>query len=201
MSPAYQPENDSFCIITETSALSDMMDLDELLPIEKEELLAESRKMQERFYPHRPTKSVCFAGIQSVDLIESSTEMSDEEKHQIWFSASELEQFKSNARNLCRQQCKGVPTTDSTRGMDVYFPSRQRNHAKYIFHMVYAYHVQCAGNPDYLAQLAEKWSAKSTERALVAGRQDFYEAHMIQQTEVPSTSTQSRKSSKPVRAH
>jgi hypothetical protein len=200
MSPAHQQENDSFCIITETSALSDMMDLDELLPIEKEELLvADSRKMQECFYPHRPTKSVSFAVIQSVDLIESSTEMSDEEKHQMWFSSSELKQFKSNARNLCRQQCKGVLITDSTRGMDVYFPSRQRNHAKYIFHMVHAYHVH--GNPDYVAQLAEKWSAKSTERALVAGRQDFYEAHMIQQTEVPTTSTQSRRSSKPVRAH
>jgi hypothetical protein len=167
-----------------------MMDLDELLPIERQQLLEEEGQHDESYYPEK-TSLVRFGG-DSVDYIESSADMTDEEKTGVWYTRSELRSFKDQARQLCKQQKLGIlATNDSTRGMDVYFPSRQRAHAKYVYHILQAYYVHYAGNPEYVAQLSEKWSFRSKERALAVGIQDTYEAYfpsMVSQTEVPTVS-------------
>jgi hypothetical protein len=185
-------EKDSFPIITpHTAALSDMMDIDELLPIELDEVEDDDLI----YYQQQPQsqkatrRSVSFSAMDHYAIIESSEDWTEDERNASWYGRSELDAFKSKARKLCQQHYKtnqaSIPSDESVRGMEVYFPSRQRSQAKYVFHVLHAYHVQCVGNPDYVAQLCAKWSAKASERALVNGIQDFYEAcfpHMIQQT-------------------
>lgn len=182
------PENDASRIIC-TVLLNNMMALDELLPIEQELLMEE-----EGGFANCPTQkeSVKFGGG-SVVYVESLEEMAEEDKHDIWYTKCELGDFKQRARQLCKQQQMGCFNTseESTRGMDVYFPSRQRAHAKYVSHILQAYYIQCAGNPEYVARLAEKWSLKSTQRALHMGIQDSYEAYfpsIEQKTELLSAS-------------
>jgi hypothetical protein len=192
-------ENDSFPIITyQTAALSDMMDIDELLPIELDEVEDNDFYYQQQPQPQNATrKNVTFSAVEHYAIIESPEDWTEDERNASWYGRSELDAFKSKARKLCKQHYKKqstnapIPSDESVRGMEVYFPSRQRAHAKFVFHVLHAYHVQCVGNPDYVAQLCAKWSAKASELALVNGIQDFYEAcfpHMIQQTaEMPST--------------
>jgi hypothetical protein len=202
-------EKDYFPIITpQTAALSDMMDIDELLPIELDEV---EEHEDDFYYQQQPQsqnatrKSVSFSAMDQYAMIESSEDWTEDERNASWYGRSELDACKSKARKLCQQHYKknptnananasttsSIPSDESVRGMEVYFPSRQRAHAKFVFHVLHAYHVQCVGNPDYVGQLCAKWSAKASERALVNGIQDFYEAylpHMIQQTtEMPPT--------------
>lgn len=130
-------------------------------------------------------RSVSFGGIQSLDFIESSRDMTDQDLEDRWFTRSELADFKFRARALFKDEHNGkvVGEEESTRGMDVYYPSRQKSHAKYIYHVMQAFHVQCKGNPEHVALLCERWSAKARDRAIVTAAQDFYQAyfpHMAQ---------------------
>lgn len=144
-------------------------------------------------------RQVSFGNVISVTPIESSSEMSQYEKDLIWFRRSELDQFKYNAKKVCRAAHKGRkvdPAIESARGMEVYFPSRQRAHGKFIYHVLQAYHVKCEKNWEYVAQLCENWSSRAKERALVTGIQDFYAAyfpHMVENTTTTTTTTNSMK--------
>lgn len=173
-------ENDTFLITPEMLSLSDMMDLDELLPIEQDDFLRSCSSLTDfPQYMSKPQQSVTFGGIQSLDFIESSRDMTDQDIEDRWFTRSQLYDFKRNARTLCKEEHRGkdIGEDESTRGMDVYFPARQKSHSKYIYHVMQAFHVDCKGNPEYVAQLCEKWSAKSRDRAMLAGIQDFYQAY------------------------
>ena len=171
-------ENDLFPIILQLSAsqseFCDHMDLDELLPIE--EIESERRT------------TISFSEMDSVVFVESSEDWTDEERENTWFSRKELENFRQQARKLCLKETQGyvLSEEDSTRGMDIYFPSRKELHVQYIFHVLKAYYEQCAGNPDQVAFFAEKWSRRNTERALMTGIYDLCEAyfpHMIGKAE------------------
>ena len=128
--------------------------------------------------------------------IESSSEFTQVEKDDRWYRPSEIESFKKGARNLCRTQLdaknasiprhsptqtvrKGLGNAandtlqDSCRGLDVYYPARQRFGKKYIQHVLEAYHVRCVGNDVHVALLAEKWSKKSLQRAQMMAKKDF----------------------------
>ena len=75
---------------------------------------------------------------------------------------------------------------DSIRGMDVYYPARQKYCKKFISHVLEAYHVRCAGNDEQVALLAEKWSVKSQQRATKNGMNDFYIAYFQEECEYES---------------
>jgi len=72
---------------------------------------------------------------------------------------------------------------DSTRGLDVYYPSRQRFCKKYIQHVLEAYHVRCVGNDEHVALLAEKWGKKSLMRAISMAKKDFVVAYLQEEVE------------------
>jgi hypothetical protein len=180
-----------------------LTNLDELLPIECQQLLEEAAAAAAQFEAEcniRPSKSVSF-GTDSVTYIESCVEIPQCQRDQVWFRRSELDYFKNSAKKLCKLSHKGmkVEAQSSIRGMDVYYPARQRAHSKFIYHLLQAYHVKCDRNSEYVGQLAESWSAKAKERALVTGIQDFYEAyfpHMVQtpMPEVAANTTRKRTS-------
>jgi hypothetical protein len=172
--------------------LSDMMNLDDLLPIELEDwtnscssLSLEPTSTTKPQQQQQQRRSVSFGGIQSLDFIESSRDMTDQDLEDRWFTRSELADFKLRARTLFKDEYNGkdVGEDESTRGMDIYYPSRQKSHAKYIYHVMHAFHVECKGNPEHVAMLCERWSTKARDRAIVAAAQDFYQAyfpHMAQ---------------------
>ncbi len=193
MSPSpYASENDTFPVSPEMIPLSDLMDIDELLPIEQDDFLRSCSSLGP--YPDTSgSKTVTFGGIQSLDFIESSRDMTDQDVEDRWFTKAQLCEFKRTARTLCKEEHSGKDIGDdnSTRGMDVYFPARQKTHAKYIYHVMRAINVECKGNPEYVAQLCEKWSTKSRDRALVIAVEDFYHAyypHIAQAKGISKTS-------------
>jgi hypothetical protein len=122
------------------------------------------------------SRSVSFGNTDSLTNIESTGDLSEGEKGCRWYQAIELQEIKSAARRLCLQG--GIrDEEDSTRGMDVYYPSRQRNNRKFVEHVLEAYHFRYAGNPDHVRQLVERWSAKSKQRAIMRAKQDYHEAY------------------------
>lgn len=188
MSPLHHQtsENDNVSMTHDIEPLSEMMSFSDLLPIELEDWTNSFSSMNfEPLSIKSPQRCVSFGGIQSLDFIESSRDMTDQDIEDRWFTRSELADFKVRARTLLKDEYNGkdLGEEESTRGMDIYFPSRQKSHAKYIYHVMQAYHVECKGNPEHVALLCERWSTKARDRAIVAAAQDFYQAyfpHMAQ---------------------
>lgn len=171
--------------------LSELMELDELLPIEQEEFMRSQSSADCFSFPPVTQKRVSFGGVQSIHHIESSMDMTDEDVEDRWFTKTELAEFKSNARNLFKRELEGTPVDqrmDSTRGMDIYLPQRQRTHTSYVRHVFEAYHFRCQGHPEYVAELCQRWTSKSRERAHAIGIQDYYAAHATATTSVHSRS-------------
>ncbi|KAL3920734.1 MAG: hypothetical protein SGILL_003110 [Bacillariaceae sp.] len=123
---------------------------------------------------------VGFSSSNTIVYIESALELTQDDRNCRWYQVAELQDIKSLARRLCVQESKNSSSTeektDSTRGMDVYYPSRQRNQKKFVEHVLEAYHFRCAGNSEHVRQLVERWSAKSKQRAATRGKQDFVDA-------------------------
>ena len=143
----------------------------------------------------RRCRRVAFVPDMALVYIESAVEFTQAEKDDRWYRSEQISTFKQDARDLCRTRiddvhnnCADTPipkstssdsddeegtSKDSIRGLDAYYPSRQRYNKKYIQHVLEAYHVRCVGNDEHVALLAEKWSKKSLSRAIHAGKKDF----------------------------
>ena len=189
--------NDFYPIILTAPQSADSMDLDELLPIERQMLASSSSIIS------RCDRAVSFSGKDSVTLVESSEDWTDEERDNTWFTPKELERIKRRAIKLCKHEAQGkpVPLEDSTRGMGIYFPTRKEAHAAFVYHVLLAYHDTHKDNPEYVAHLAEKWSVANTEMAHRVAVRDMYEAYfpnMLEQPPQPKT-TRTTPSLSPIR--
>lgn len=186
-------------------SLSDMMDLDELLPIERQELemellqeqaAAEQRLQQQQQQQMRSSisrgssrKQVSFDAYVEIELIEPISEMTEEEKHDIWYHRCELEDFKYQARKLCKTEFKSKSSKggqqqqqqqqESTRGLECYFPQRMRDARRTNDQVLGAYLFSSGNNSEeqLLGQMAEQCNAEARHLALAMGVQDFYEAY------------------------
>ena len=130
------------------------------------------------------SRNVSFHHSDELAYIESAADLTQVERDCRWYQADELQEIKSAARRLCVQEAKGglgsssiSEQKESTRGMDVYYPSRQRNNRKFVEHVLEAYHFRCHGNAEHVRQLVERWSIKSRERASLRAQQDYLEAY------------------------
>jgi len=153
------------------------------------------------------TTKVAFGSDITLAFIESAFEFTQEEKDERWYRSSQISSFKMDARNLCRKRLeegknnrsnsngeseettttvedKNVSLNESTRGLEVYYPSRQRYGKKFIQHVLEAYHVRCVGNDVHVALLAEKWSKKSLNRAYETGKRDFMAAYFPEDMDI-----------------
>jgi hypothetical protein len=163
-------------------SLSDMMDLDELLPIERQELEMELQAaQQEQMRASRgSSKRVSFDEYVEIELIEPVYEMTEEEKCDVWYHRCELDDFKCQARKLCKTKSKGL---ESTRGLECYFPQRMRGVRRTNDQVLRAYLF--SGNSEQVGQMAEQCNAEARHLALAVGIQDFYETyfpHMLHQS-------------------
>jgi len=105
---------------------------------------------------------------------------------------------KHSARNDDDKDLTSVTRSDgsdnskeSARGLDVYYPSRQRFCKRFIQHVLEAYHVRCAGNDEHVSLLAEKWSKKSLNRAIDMAKKDFLAAYFPYELDYESLSEDS----------
>lgn len=182
-------ENDLYPIILSIpqSDSCSSIDLDELLPIERQ-LLNSCSSLRSK-----SNSGVSF-GKDFVVTVESSEDWSDEERDNAWFSPYDLEKCKKKAIKLCMRQAKGLApkAEDSTRGMGVYFGARKQAHAEYVYRILCATE-EFEGNPEYVAHLAESWSAANKINAQTIAVRDMYEAYfphmMEQQNEVQSSNS------------
>jgi len=90
-----------------------------------------------------------------------------------------LENVKSSEDESSDDDQRKTVQRDSTRGLDVYYPARQRYAKKFIQHVLEAYYVRCVGNDEHVALLAEKWSQKSLSRAAKIAKKDFRVAYFV----------------------
>lgn len=161
----------------------------------------------------RRCRKVFFGPDVTLAYIESSCEFTQSEKDDRWYRSTQISSFKEEARKLCRTRIEDVRneasiprhsvrsgqtsvstkafmeepngdlSEDSVRGLDVYYPSRQRFNKKFIQHVLEAYHVRCAGNEEHVALLSEKWSKKNLHRALDVAKKDFFAAYFPHELE------------------
>jgi hypothetical protein len=140
-----------------------------------------------------PKKSVSFEKAEIVALITPSSEMPDSHRHELWYQQIDLDEFKNNARHLCRQirDCDAVidqPMLDTridialatenhcARGLEHRISlERQRN--KFLTMRAVLKAQQRYDSPDKLAIIASKCTAWAKEIALCTGYQDFYQAY------------------------
>ena len=159
----------------------------------------------------RRCRKVKFGPDVTLAYIESSCDFTQSEKDDRWYRQAQIYSFKEDARKLCRTRIEdaSIPrhsvrngqssvsitafidepndiSKDSARGLDVYYPSRQRYNKKFIQHVLEAYHVRCAGNNGHVALLSEKWSKKNLNRAIEMAKKDFFAAYFPEELESES---------------
>ena len=140
-----------------------------------------------------PKKNVSFERAEVVAIITPSSEMPDSYRHELWYQQIDLDEFKNNARNLCRQirECDALidqPMLDTridialesenhcARGLEHRISvERQRN--KFLAMRAVLKAQQRYDSPDVLAVIASKCTAWAKEVALCTGYQDFYQAY------------------------
>ena len=188
------PETDTPCYSQTESYTA--MDLDDLLPIERQMLEIDGDTMADyepidvdfhvpcdNFEPVRVASSVTFDDVEQIAyVITPISEMSKEEKNATWYTGSDLERFKQTARKLCKDKSL-LTSEDSIRGMECYFPSRQKAHKQALDKILRT--CMFCDDDDLVAQVAEECSLHARKVARAAGVHDFYAAyfpHMIQKT-------------------
>ena len=155
-----------------------MMDLDEMLPIDCQAAQQEQVRASGGSSNH-----ISFEEYVEIELMEHISEMTEEEKDDIWYRRCELNDFKHQARKLCKTKSKGQ---ESTRGLECYFPQRMRCTKRTNDQVLRT--CWFAGDSDETGQMAEQYNAEARRLALTTGIQDFYEAyfsHIIQQSSTP----------------
>jgi hypothetical protein len=177
------PETDS--PMYENYSLSDMMELDALLPLDHQDFEMELQAVQQeqRRASRGSSKNVSFDEYLKIELIERISEMTEGEKSDSWYHRSERDDFRNQARKLCKTDSKGQ---ESTRGLECYSRQRRRRLQRTNDQVLRAYLF--AGDSEQVGVWAEEYNAEARQFALATAVQDYYEAyfpHIIHQSSTP----------------
>ena len=135
-------------------------------------------------------RRVSFETAENETHIAASSDMTQEERCELWYKPSDLNQFKSDARDICRRlrdegmvgdilldvELSNSNCADCTRGLE-HRVSVERQKNKYITMRAILKAQQRYSKPEQLAHVAIKCTAWAKEVALVTGYQDFYQAY------------------------
>ncbi len=112
-------------------------------------------------------------------LIPSSS-MSQDERQNAWYDASDLNNFKTEARSLCRQLRENANlyhVQECVRGLEQRVSlERQRNKCLTVRCILKA-QLRYPGRPDQLAMIATKCTAWAQQVAQQAAQQDYQEVY------------------------
>lgn len=142
------------------------------------------KKVQKR--PRR----VAFEKAEIVGEVTPCSFMSEDERNELWYHQSDLNQFKTEARELCRRirdldedrqplmdVARGdIGCDDCTRGLE-HRVSIERQKNKFLAMRAVLKAQARYNKPEQLALVASKCTAWAKEIALCTGYQDFYCAY------------------------
>ena len=137
-----------------------------------------------------PRRRVSFQTAVNETYVAASSDMTQDERNELWYKPSDLSQFKSDARDICRLlkeegmvgdilldvELSNSNCGDCTRGLE-HRISIERQKNKYITMRAILKAQQRYSKPEQLAHVAIKCTAWAKEVALVTGYQDFYQAY------------------------
>ena len=133
---------------------------------------------------------VSFETFETASISAASSDMSQDERNELWYQQSDLDQFKNDARDICRQireSCGiailldldlvlSVTPDDCTRGLE-HRVSTERHKNKYLATRAILKAQQRYSKPEHLAHVARKCTAWAAEVAFATGCQDFYQVY------------------------
>lgn len=126
----------------------------------------------------RRPRSVAFGGVE----VRESIALCQNERNDIWYAQSDLEEFKQEARDLCRalrvQEYLDLPTgsMEETRGLEHRISLERQKH-KFLANRAILKSQSRYESPEDLAVVAGKCSAWARQVALATGHKDFYAAY------------------------
>lgn len=144
--------------------------------------------------PRKRVRRVSFLKAEVVSNVALASSMSDTERVELWYQQTDLNRFKEDARDLCRQirNCDAVieqPLLDTrldvaleaagnecARGLE-HRISMERQKNKYLAMRAIIKAQQRYETSEQLAVVASKCTAWAKEVALCTGYQDFYQAY------------------------
>jgi hypothetical protein len=121
-------------------------------------------------------RRVQFHEARVVTFITPGSWMSKEERDDIWYQQTALDDFKCQARALCRKLRDAPDESESSRGLEHRIClERQRNKHLAIRFVLKA--QARSSNPEFIATVSSKCTAWATEVALAEASRDFCEAY------------------------
>jgi hypothetical protein len=131
---------------------------------------------------HQPQRQVRFFEARIVTLLVPGSEMSQEERDEIWYQSIQLEGFKTQARNQCRKMrvCCHIAVEEeekeSPRGLEHRVCLERQKNKVLGMRCILKAQSQFS-NSDHIAMVAIKCTAWAREVALVEASRDFCEAY------------------------
>lgn len=141
----------------------------------------------------RRIKRVTFLMAEIVSTVTPSSEMTDSHRSELWYKLSDLADFKTHARELCKtiRECDAIcdnPILDASVDLELgrrsecargfeHRISTERQKNKFLAMRAIIKAQQRFKSPERLAVIASKCTAWAKEIALCTGYQDFYKAY------------------------
>jgi hypothetical protein len=121
-------------------------------------------------------RRVAFRDFCNVSFITAGSSMSQEERNEVWYHPSDLDDFKCQVRTLCRKLRDAPESKESSRGLEHRVClERQRNKHLAIRCILKAQRRSTC--PEFVAMVSRKCTAWAKEVALVEASRDFCEAY------------------------
>jgi hypothetical protein len=125
----------------------------------------------------KPKRRVQFFEARVVSFLEPCSSMSLDERRQVWYQAKDLEEFKRQARTLCRRlRTSPIVDEETARGLEhrICF-ERQKNKVLALRCILKA--QRRLAHHEQVAMVARKCTAWAKEVAIVEATRDFCEAY------------------------
>ena len=122
------------------------------------------------------TRKVQFVDAHIVCFLKPSSSMSAQERNEMWYQTDDLDEFKAEARDLCRKLRVSPDNEAISRGLEHRVSlERQKNKALAIRCILKA--QRRFANPEHVAMVARKCTTWAKEVALVEASRDFCDTY------------------------
>jgi hypothetical protein len=150
------------------------------LPLPEFSLILPEESTQQRLVkPSMVVKArrrVAFQEFCNVSFITPGSSMSQEERNDVWYHPTDLDDFKCQVRTLCRKLRDAPESKESSRGLEHRVClERQRNKHLAIRCILKA--QRRSPCPEFVAMISRKCTAWAKEVALAEASRDFCEAY------------------------
>mmetsp|Transcript_21019 Transcript_21019/g.29671 ORF Transcript_21019/g.29671 Transcript_21019/m.29671 type:complete len:208 (-) Transcript_21019:82-705(-) len=134
------------------------------------------------YYPQKAgvkrSRRVQFLDVRVVGTVTPSSSMTSDERNDVWYQQSDLDTFKSSARDLSRQLRSNPDQmlSNETRGLEHRISLERQKH-KFLTTRAILKAQERYQSTEQLAMIASKCSSWAKQVALVTGTKDFCSAY------------------------